>query len=218
MLYHFSKYDITIYNQVTLDKNNHIPDISFACLAAASLHYDVFKKLVEGLPFSDQVFCSIVITHYRWYNKFMEGPYLFTTFKDYKEGGININRKNNEFNTFKKDLKDDKRDIEDFAIDMKSVVDPDVDIINTIEANKSVKDTISVIPNEVEKEVDDTYKGTEEVEKGVADANKGIGDIVSAFLEKVGMGVSDVNKSAKNTISNFLKEVMLVHHLPTCYL
>ena len=74
-----------------MDKDNHVPDISFARLAAANLHYCSFGELVESPPFSGLVSCSIAITHYGRYGELVEGLNIATMFKDNKEGGINEN-------------------------------------------------------------------------------------------------------------------------------
>ena len=66
-----------------LGKNKHNPDISFARLAAANLHYGEYDELLESpllLPqVSDGTEHSFVSSHYGRYGQLMEGPPPVTT-------------------------------------------------------------------------------------------------------------------------------------------
>lgn len=72
-----------------LDKNNHIPGISFARFAAANLDYGAFGELVESSSLSGLISRSIAITHYGQYDDLVEGPNLVVTLKDEKKDSIN---------------------------------------------------------------------------------------------------------------------------------
>ena len=87
---HSSRYDTTTSDWAALDKGKHDPDVSFARLAAANLHYGEFGELLEG-PFplpqvSDGIGHSSVSSHYGRYGQLMEGPPPVTTHKDVEEG------------------------------------------------------------------------------------------------------------------------------------
>ena len=87
---HYSRYDTTTSDWAALDKGKHDPDVSFARLAAANLHYGEFGELLEGpLPspqVSDGTGHSSVSSHYGRYGQLMEGPPPVTTRKDVEEG------------------------------------------------------------------------------------------------------------------------------------
>ena len=68
-----------------------------------------------------------------------------------------------------KEVKDDEGDNEDSAIDIESVVDLDVNVINPGEADKAVKDITSILFGAVKKRVSDANKGAWGVKKVVDD-------------------------------------------------
>ena len=156
---HSSRYNTITCDWAVFNKENHVLDISFACLVTANLHYGAFKELVESPSSSGLVFCSVAITHYRWYGKLVEGSNLATTFKDHKKGGINIDRKKGEVESNGEEAEDDEGDNEDSAMDTKSVIDSYANVVNSGEADKGVKDTSSTLPNVVGKRVGDANKG-----------------------------------------------------------
>lgn len=115
VLCHFSSYDTTTCDKAALDKDNHVPDISFACFTATKLYYSIFGELVEGAPPSGLVFCSVAIIYYERYGKLVESLNLTATFKDYKKGSVNVHRKNGGVKSDWEDMKDNERDNKDFA-------------------------------------------------------------------------------------------------------
>lgn len=129
----------------------------------------------------------------------MENLNPITIFKDYKESSININKKNDGIDIDKKDIKDDKEDNEDFAINTESIINLNANIINFKEADKSVRETISVLLDKIEKRVNDGNKGTGEVRKEIDDADKG--------NREIGKEVGDTNIGARYIISDLYEEV-----------
>lgn len=87
---HFSRYDTTTSDWAALDKGKHDPDVIFARLAAANLHYGEFGELLEGpLPLhqvSDGTGHSFVSSHYGRYGQLVEGLPPVNTCKDIEEG------------------------------------------------------------------------------------------------------------------------------------
>lgn len=92
---------------------------------------------------------------------------LTATFKDHKESAVNINKKNDRVDADGKGVEDNKGKNENSAIDMKSVVDLDTNIVNPGEANKSVGDIVFAFSSAVGKGVGDANKGSWGVGKGV---------------------------------------------------
>lgn len=140
-----SRYYTTTYDSTALNKDNHVPNISFAYFATTNLHYGAFGELVKDLPFSGLVSCFVVITYYGWYDKLVEGLNLATTFKDHKKGGVNVDGKNGGIESDGEDVEDDKVDNEDSAMDTEFIIDPDVDVMIFGEANKGDKNTASTL-------------------------------------------------------------------------
>ena len=191
---HSSRYETTTCDWAALNKDNHVPDISFARLAAANLHYGAFGELVEGLLPSGLVSRFVAITHYGRYGELVEGPNPVATLKDHKEGGVDVDGKNGGVDADGKDVEDGEGDDEDFAMDTESVVDPDADVVNSGEADKGVRDTESV----VDPDADVVNSG---------EADKGVGDTTSALLGAVGKGVGGADKGAGATTSDVPGEV-----------
>ncbi len=74
--HHSSRYDTTTTDWDSIKNSINAPDVTFACLAIANLHYGSFGELVEGLsplPISDLLEDHIVGTHYRQYGELMAG-------------------------------------------------------------------------------------------------------------------------------------------------
>lgn len=93
--HHFFNYDMTIADW-DLIENSSALDVSFACLAAANLHYSSYKKLVEGLfflPISDTPEDSVG-THYRQYSKLVVGPRLTSDCNHDKKDGLDTDENN----------------------------------------------------------------------------------------------------------------------------
>lgn len=126
-------------------------------------------------------------------SRLIKNSFLIKTFKDHKNGDNDINKKNNMVEVDRKDMEDSERNIEDFAIDTKFIIDFYTNIVNFGEANKSIGDIISIFLKKVKKR----FNGTD----------KSIGDIIFAFFKKVRKKVNDIDKVAKNTTSNYLEKV-----------
>lgn len=114
---------------------------------------------MKGPLFSGLVSHFIAITHYGQYSEFVESLNLAATFKDHKEGVVNIDRKNGGVDINGEDVKDDERNNEDSAIATKFFVDPDANIVNSKEADKGIRDIISAFLGAIGKRVSNADKG-----------------------------------------------------------
>lgn len=90
-------------------------------------------------------------------------------------------------------MKDNERDVKDFAIDRKFVVNSNVNIMNLKKADKDIKNTISAFPRKIRKKVNNV--------------NKSIRNTIFAFLGEFKKGVGDASKDIRDTISDFLREI-----------
>lgn len=192
VLYHFFRYDTTIYDWAALDKDHHVLNISFAPFATANLYYCAFGKLVKGFPTSGKISYFIAITHYKQYGKLMKGFYLVVTFKDYKEDGVNVDRKNGRIDANWNNMEDNKGFVKDSSINMEFVVNEknsrvDVDE-NDVEDNEGSVEN-SAIDMEFVINPDAKIVNSREIDKG-------IGDTISGLLGVVGKRVDDANKGA----------------------
>ena len=96
-------------------------------------------------------------------------------------------------------MEDNEGDDEDFAINTESVVDPDANVVNHREADKSVENIASALPGTVR-------KGIDHADKGVCGVGKEVGDAVRCNGE-VGNRVNDTDKGARAITSDFFGEV-----------
>lgn len=150
---------------------------------------------MKDLPLFGQVFCFIAIIAYKYYSELVEGPDLVAIFKNNKKNSDDIDRKNDEINTDKKDMKKNKKNNKDSTIDTKSIIDHNVNVVNFEEAYKNIKETTSVFLVEVGKKVNNVDKNAKKVKKEVGNASKND--------KKVRKEVSDVDKDAEDIISDF---------------
>ena len=97
---------------------------------------------------------------------------LIATFKDYKKSGINVNRKNDRVDADGKDIEDNEEDIKDSIIDIESIVDFNINVVNSGEVDKDVGDNTFVLPSSVRKEDGDANKSVWGFRKRVKNAVK----------------------------------------------
>lgn len=79
--YHFFRYNTTTADWHKIENFTDAHNVSFACLATASLYYGPFGKLFEGfssLLISDIPKNSVVGTYYRQHDKLVAGHSRFT--------------------------------------------------------------------------------------------------------------------------------------------
>lgn len=96
--HYFSRYNIKITNWDLIENSIHIPDVTFARLAAANFHYSLFEKLVEGLsPLS--IFNipedPVIDIHYGQYGKFVTGLHSISDCNRDKKDVFDIDENNN---------------------------------------------------------------------------------------------------------------------------